>query len=100
MKKIVFFAIFVGVGIFVSGCTNQKTRMPSVAPSDQASVKVGDTSKVGVISQIGEKFYFSENGQVPEEIDSYSIDLSDYLGKTVTITGQYSGDTLFVGSIN
>ena len=61
--------------------------------------KIGETSKTGVISQAGDKFFITETGSSPEEIDSYQIDLSQYVGRNVNITGQYSGETLFVGSV-
>lgn len=100
MRKNIFLMILIGMGLFFSGCTTQKNQPNTPTAPDTTMQKVGDTSKVGVISQIGEKFYFSEKGNTPQEIDSYSIDLGEYLGKEVVITGQYSGDTLFVGSVN
>lgn len=33
-------------------------------------------------------------------VDSYSLDLADYVGQKVTVVGQYSGDELFVTKIN
>jgi len=76
---------------------NAVTAPVSGAPS--ANQKSGTTTKTGKLTSNAGKFYFSENGQTPQEIDSYSVDLSAYVGQTVTISGQYSGDTLFVGSV-
>lgn len=64
-----------------------------------AGGKVGTTSKMGTISSDGSRFYLTEAGAAPQEIDSMMVDLSAYVGQTVTVSGQYSGDTLFVGSV-
>jgi hypothetical protein len=64
-----------------------------------AEVKKGDTTKTGTISKIGEKYFLQESGQQPAEVDSYAVDLAQYVGKKVTVTGQYSGDTLFIGKV-
>lgn len=64
-----------------------------------ATEKSGTTTKTGKISQMGEKFFLQEAGDTPKEVESYAVDLSKYVGKTITVSGQYSGDTLFVGSV-
>ncbi len=64
-----------------------------------AGSKVGITTKMGTISSDGSRFYLTEAGMAPQEIDSMMVDLSAYVGQTVTVSGQYSGDTLFVGSV-
>jgi uncharacterized protein YxeA len=61
--------------------------------------KVGTTTKTGVLSESAGRFYLQEAGQTPKEIDSYTVELDAYVGQNVTVSGQYSGDTLFVGSI-
>lgn len=33
------------------------------------------------------------------KLNSYSVQLANYEGKTVTVTGEYSGNTLFVDSV-
>lgn len=64
-----------------------------------ATEKSGTTTKTGKISLVGERFYLQEAGSTPKEIDSYVVDLNKYVDQTVTVSGQYSGDTLFVGSV-
>lgn len=64
-----------------------------------ADQKVGDTTKTGTITQSGDMFFITVMGQEPEQIESYAVDLKKYVGQTVTVTGQFSGDTLFVGSV-
>ncbi len=98
MKKV--FMIMVA-SIFLVGCTNFNSA-PAAESNTQAPAadqKQGDTSKTGTISQSGTIFFINVVGQEPEIIESYGVNLADYVGQTVTITGQYSGDTLFVGSI-
>jgi hypothetical protein len=93
-----------------AGCSKQfpalNTQSPSTTQTQSGSdlspspvTKVGKTTKTGQVIQLGGKYNLQQTGQSPIPIDSYSVDLSTYLGKTVTITGEYSGDTLFVGAI-
>ncbi len=100
-------AIVLSTSLVLAGCTaSQSTTTPagSVDSAGQdkpsaAEQKVGDTVMTGTISQVGEKYFITVAGQTPKEIESYLVQLSEYVGQTVTITGQYSGDTLFVGKI-
>ena len=100
MKK---FLIILSAGLIFSACikttpaTNTNTQGSNQVPA--AEQKQGDTSKTGTISQSGAIFFINVIGQEPEIIESYAVELADYVGQTVTVTGQYSGDTLFVGSI-
>ncbi|MBU2543685.1 hypothetical protein KJ707_03955 [Patescibacteria group bacterium] len=75
--------------------------VPAAAPAavPAAEQKRGDTSKTGMITQSGTTFFLNVTGQQAEIIESYAVDLSAYVGQTVTVTGQYSGDTLFVGKV-
>lgn len=85
--------IFVGCGTTTSSASPAPLNQPGTTQ------KSGNTTKTGTITQIGEKFYISQQGKQPMEIDSNTVDLKQYLGKTVTITGQFSGDTLYVGKV-
>lgn len=64
-----------------------------------ATGKKGDTTKTGKVVQISGKYYIQVVGQPPAQIDSYTVNLSSYVNQNVKITGEYSGDTLFVGKI-
>lgn len=107
MKKYILITAIGLSGFIFAGCTKQKnaTQQPATNPATQqgasqkSTQKVGDTTKTGTITTISGRFYLTEAGQTPKEIDSYAVELSEYVGKNVTVTGQYSGDTLFVGSI-
>lgn len=102
------FILVLSVVIF-SGClpgqTDQSGAGDPTAADNQTIVpaadqKSGDTTKTGTVSTAGGKYFLAEPGQPPREIESYSVDLAGYVGQTVTVTGQYSGDTLFVGRVD
>ena len=108
MKKITLTSMVLIAALVFGGCT-EKTTQPASGGSvggnkasgvPAADEKSGDTIKTGVISQVGTAYFLAEAGQSPKEIESYVVDLAEYVGQTVTVTGQYSGDTLFVGEIN
>lgn len=102
MKKLAFLALVVVSAGFFSACTAQQsttnptTNTGAVPAADQKS---GDTTKTGTITTASGKYFLTEAGQPPKEVESYQVDLSSYVGQTVTVTGQYSGDTLFIGSV-
>jgi PBP1b-binding outer membrane lipoprotein LpoB len=103
MKKIITLSLILGSAVLFSGCTAKQPATESVktnttgAPA--ADQKSGTTTKYGTITSAGGKFFLTEAGQTPKEIESYAVDLSEHVGKTLTVVGQYSGDTLFVGSV-
>lgn len=100
MKKLLLLSVLVLSGFVFAGCGKQQNQQPAATRGPATSTeKVGDTTKTGVISFSDGRYFLAEAGQTPKEIDSYAVDLSQYVGQTVTVTGQYSGDTLFVGSI-
>lgn len=102
MKTFFLSLVLIISAAFLAACSAQPTSTGTSTTGEvgiTAEQKQGDTTKTGVISQIGDSFYLQEAGQTPAEIESYAVDLSAYVGQTVTVTGQYSGDTLFVGSV-
>lgn len=102
--KIVFPLVVIVCAVVVSGCmpgSDNSTSAPSQTEQSApaANEKSGDTSKTGTISTSEGRYFLQESGGTPEEIESYAVELEEYVGQTVTVTGQYSGDTLFVGSV-
>lgn len=104
MKKIIPLSLILGSAVLFSACTAKqpategiKQNTTGAAPA--ADQKSGNTTKTGKITTASGKFFLTEAGQPPKEIESYQVQLGDYVGQTVTVTGQYSGDTLFVGSV-
>lgn len=92
--------------MFLAGCTSKTAPAPVTAPSaktDGGAMKTedkkGDTSMTGVISASGDTYLITAAGKAPKGLDSYAVDLKQYVGKTVKVTGQFSGDTLFVSKV-
>ena len=81
------------------GCTAGKSVNAPASNTGGVEQKQGNTIITGKISGSTGAYFIQESGKNPQGIDSYAIDLSQYVGQTVTITGQYSGDTLFVGEV-
>ena len=107
MKQLIMFLLvlaLIGGGLFwwINDAKKQQIApapVESGAKVPVAADKAGITTKTGEISSTGGRYYLQESGQSPKEIDSYVVELETYVGQTVTVSGQYSGDTLFVGSI-
>jgi len=104
MKKIFALSLIFLSAVLFSACTHnkaetetRKTNTTGLSPA--ADKKSGDTTKTGTITSAGGKFFLTEAGQPPKEIESYQVQLGDYVGQTVTVVGQYSGDTLFIGMV-
>ena len=90
MKKFIVISIF---AFALVGCTSSKV---TPQPKSEAAVT---TTLSGSITSNGGKYYIGGPGQPPKELDSYTIKLENYVGKTVKVTGQYSGTTLFVDTV-
>ena len=111
LRPIMFGSFILGAGFLLGGCSlngqsnpakSEQVKSPQTANPGaplQAEKKSGETRKTGTISTSQGKFFLAEPGQTPKEIESYQVTLADYVGQTVTVVGQYSGDTLFVGKI-
>lgn len=97
MKKMII--IFLTIAVLVGLGMLAFSKLKSTPTPPTTNQKVGTTTKTGIISSSGGVFYLQEAGQTPKEIDSYTVELSDHVGQSVTVSGQYSGDTLFVGSV-
>jgi len=101
-SKFLLIGLVIVASVGFSACmagsdTPSTTNTDSSAPA--ATEKQGETKKTGMITQINGVYYINQAGQVPEMIESLAVDLSQYVGQEVTVVGQYSGDTLFVGSV-
>ncbi len=87
-------------GVFLTGCLPKHNLTNNPAETiKSAREKIGNTTLTGKITKVGNKYFITVSGKQPQDLDSYSMKLGQYVGQTVTVTGQYSGDTLFVGKI-
>lgn len=91
----------VSAAVVFSACsaTPPATQTTEDAAPGMEIEKKGDTILTGVLTNRGGKYFLEVTGQQPQEVESYSVDLASYVDKTVTITGQFSGSTLFAGKI-
>lgn len=89
-KTLVLAALF-AASILFGGCLVAK-------PAD-LTTESPDVTLTGSLVQAGSRFSLNIPGKPPVELDSRQVILSNYAGKTVTATGQYSGTTLFVSKI-
>ena len=100
MKKFVL-PVLLLASVSLAACTH--TASPASDSSDGApgiEDKQGDTTKNGTLVKQGEKYYIkAETGEM-EEVESYSVDFSEFENQRVSATGQYSGDTLFIGKMD
>ncbi len=89
-KTLVLSALLVASVLF-GGCLVAK-------PAD-LSTESPDITLTGTVVQAGNRFSLNIEGKAPIDLDSRQVSLSDYATRTVTVTGQYSGTTLFVSKI-
>ena len=82
--------------------TNIRTAA-SVCPSPYVAVTTAAITKTGILqkSTLAQSDFTHElvsSGQ-SVGVASYTLNLDDYIGKKVSVTGQFSGDTLYADTI-
>ncbi len=93
-RKSLIFAALIVASLLLGGCT------PSApSPTTNLETESPNVSLTGTVIQAGTKFSLNQPGKPPVELDSRKITLPNYVGQTVTVTGQYSGTTLFVDKV-
>lgn len=88
--------------LFLSACTKSVEDYSATYDSGgglKIEEKQGTTEVRGKVVKTGSTFYLLLDDNSRLEIDSYAINLADYTDERVTIMGQYSGNTLFVGEV-
>ena len=88
------YALFIVVSALIfMGCAKSQ-------PAPEAVIqKAVNTTLSGTITSSSGKYFIGGAGQAPTELGSYTVKLEEYVGKNVKVTGQYSGTTLFVDTI-
>lgn len=93
------FIVFFFSGI-LSACIPSNTPVQESTSTDQElTEKSGFTTLNGTISQQGNSFLL-QTSSGPITLQSFELDLAEYVGQSVTVTGKYSGDELFVSEIS
>jgi hypothetical protein len=84
--------------LLIGGCGVSPTNQVASPSPSSSTTKSGTTSVTGVLKVTGKTAVLtSKQGAIG--LDSYSVDFAQYDSQTVTVTGKYSGDTLYVSSI-
>ncbi len=96
---IVVMALLVG-GFYLYMMRRAETKTNDVLKQG-ASIedKQGKISATGTLVRRDNTYYVESNSKAPIAVDSNEMSLHAFEGEMVTVTGQYSGDTLFVGKI-
>ena len=91
MRKTIL-GVFLISGFLFGGCA------PSSQSTSQEQAPV--TTLTGTISKKADVFILTEKTGKTDTINSYTAKLDQYIGKTITVSGQYSGTTLYVDTVN
>jgi len=82
---------FLVISLLLGGCAVSTPTNVSFETSPVQSIQ-------GVVSESGGKFLIL-SGKKSIEITSRKLDLKQYVGQQVTVTGEYSGTTLYVDEV-
>lgn len=95
----IFFVIFTATILF-SACTPNQKNAPDYADTQsELEQKSGFTSLTGTL-RLQANLFLLETTTGPVALKSFDVDLNNYVGKNVTVSGKYSGDELFVSEIS
>ncbi len=94
---LVFFVI-VGAGGFVYLKYVYKSGPSTGSYKTEAVTKTGELRKTNVPGSDFTHVLINPS-EKSVGVASYSLNLDDYIGKKVSVTGQYSGDTLYADTI-
>lgn len=89
--KIISLSIVLASSLFLGGCS-------LVAQPASVETETPTTTIMGKILVTGDTVSISSNGKITD-ITSRKIDLKQFNGKEVTVTGEFSGTTLFVDKV-
>lgn len=81
--------MLVSAVVILAGCTAKPAAVDTQSPNK---------SLTGTIQSAGGQYSITVNG-LTTQLDSRTVNFSQYVGKTITVTGQYSGTTLFVDTV-
>ena len=90
-RKLLALSLLISASLLFGGCLVAK-------PAD-LTTESPDITLTGTVVQAGNRFSLDIEGKPAVELDSRQVTLGNYAGKSVSVTGQYSGTTLFVSKI-
>jgi hypothetical protein len=85
--------------VLFSGCVNGNNEADS-SDSSTFEQKNATITISGKLTKSGNLYLITDTAGVSQDVETYSVDLDTYVDKSVTVSGQYSGDTLFVSEIS
>lgn len=97
MQKYFFLTAIVLSAVVFAGCQPATTTTPSESPA--AEQKSGFTTVTGTVKASGKSSAIITTSSGAISVETYAVDFTQYDGQTVTATGKYSGDTLFISEI-
>jgi len=96
---VVFFLLAVG-GYFGYQMLMAKSQGSTVPITSE---KTGITTKTGVVQKLSKPIddytHMLRTSTETIKLNSYTVKLDQYVNKTITVEGQYSGNTLFVDAV-
>lgn len=98
-KSLTLLVVLVFSAGFFSACVKGNSTTDSMN-STGLEQKNQDISLSGTISKNGELYFITDSAGAIHDVETYSVDFELYVGKQVTVTGQYSGNTLYVTEIS
>lgn len=102
MKKHSSISLVVGLllvsSVLFSGCiqSNNNSDSSELNSFEQKNTTITITGK---LTKSGNLYLVTDSAGVAHDVETYSVDFDSRLGETVTVSGQYSGNTLFVSQI-
>ena len=93
----IIFLVIVGIGGYIGLKYFYKPTSGSQIYKTAAITKTGILQKSTITHSNFTHVIVSSGGSMG--VASYTLNLDDYIGHTVSVTGQFSGDTLYADSI-
>ena len=94
MKKNIFvICSFVLISSFIFSSCNSSSK------SEQYLEKNQEIVLTGRITKSGSGYILTTSSGKIQELESYTIEFANYINQTKTVTGEFSGNTLFVTQV-
>ena len=98
-KHIAFSLLVITFSTFFSGCSLLKDGLETMK-NEGYEQKNSEITLTGMLSKNGRLYFVTDSSGTLHDVETYSVSFDEYVGKTVTVSGQYSGNTLFVTEIS